>query len=155
MIAFGSMRAIVVKSFGGPETMRLEEVPVPTPGASQVLVRIRAAGINPVDTYIRAGTYAFKPPLPYTPGSDGAGEVESVGSDVNGFKKGDRVYIANDNSGTARTGTFAEFALCAPTQLHALPPKASFGQGAALGVPYATAYRALFMRAHAMPGETV
>ena len=149
------MRAIVVKAFGGPEVMRLEEVPVPSPGPGQLLVRIRAAGINPVDTYIRAGTYAFKPALPYTPGSDGGGEVEAAAPDVTGFKKGDRVYIANDNASTARTGTFAEFALCAATQLHALPQNVSFAQGAALGVPYATAYRALFMRANARAGETV
>ena len=76
------MRAVVVRQFGGPEVMRVEEVPAPAPGAGQVLVRIRAAGINPVDTYVRTGTYAFKPPLPYTPGTDGAGEVEALGPDV-------------------------------------------------------------------------
>lgn len=149
------MRAIVVKEFGGPEVMRVEEVPAPAPGPGQVLVRIRAAGINPVDTYVRSGTYAVKPPLPYTPGSDGAGEVEAIGPDVTSVRKGDRVYIANDNTGSPRTGTFAELALCAATQLHTLPANASFGQGAAIGVPYATAYRALFMRANARPGETV
>jgi NADPH2:quinone reductase len=149
------MRAIVVKQFGGPEVLRLEEVPSPAPGPGQVVVRIRAAGVNPVDAYIRTGTYAQKPALPYTPGNDGAGEVDAVGSDVTRFKKGDRVYIANDNTGSPRTGTYAEMALCAATQLHPLPPQVSFGQGAALGVPYATAYRALFMRAAAKPGETV
>ena len=135
--------------------MRLEDVPAFMPGPTQVVVRIRAAGVNPVDTYVRAGTYAIKPPLPYTPGSDGAGEVEAVGADVKSFKPGDRVYIANDNSGLPRTGTYAEQALCQHTQLHALPANVSFAQGAAMGVPYATAYRALFMRANAKPGETV
>jgi NADPH2:quinone reductase len=149
------MRAVLVRQFGGPEVMRVEEVPAPAPGAGQVLVRIRAAGINPVDTYVRTGTYAFKPPLPYTPGTDGAGEVEALGPDVDAVKNGDRVYIAADNLGPPRSNTFAELALCAATQLHQLPANASFAQGAAIGVPYATAYRALFMRGSARPGDTI
>jgi NADPH2:quinone reductase len=155
MIAFGPMRAIVVREFGGPEVMRVEEVPALTPASSQVLVTIRAAGVNPVDAYIRNGTYVHKPPLPYTPGFDGAGEVSAVGAAVTTVKPGDRVYIANDNTGTPRSGTYAEQALCASTQLQRLPAQVSFGQGAALGVPYSTAYRALFMRGSARPGETV
>jgi NADPH:quinone reductase len=155
MIAFGSMRAIVVREFGGPDVLRLEEVSALTPSSSQVLVTIRAAGLNPVDAYIRSGTYVQKPALPYTPGFDGAGEVAAVGGEVTTVKPGDRVYIANDNMATPRTGTYAAQALCAPAQLHPLPPKVSFAQGAALGVPYATAYRALFMRARATAGETV
>src|SRR4051812_24004768 len=106
------MRAIVVRQFGGPEVMHLEEVPDLSPAAGQALVRVRAAGINPVDTYLRSGTYPVKPPLPYTPGTDGAGEIEAVGADVTNVKNGDRVYIASDNTGGARTGTFAELALC-------------------------------------------
>src|SRR4051812_2197642 len=149
------MRAVLVRQFGGPDVMRVEEVPEPAPGAGQVLVRIRAAGINPVDTYVRTGTYAFKPPLPYTPGTDGAGVVEAVGPDVTSVSSGDRVYIASDNTSTPRSGTFAELAVCAATQIHRLPANSTFAQGAALGVPYATAYRALFMRAGAHPGETV
>lgn len=148
------MRAIVVREFGGPEVMRVETVSL-TPSPAQVLVRVRAAGINPVDTYIRSGAYAIKPPLPYTPGNDGAGEVEAVGADVKGVKPGDRVYLANDNTGLPRTGTYADHALCAPSQLHPLPANVSFSQGAALGVPYGTAVYALFKRAHALPGETV
>jgi NADPH:quinone reductase len=149
------MRAVLVRQFGGPDVMRVEEVPVPAPAGGQVLVRVRAAGINPVDTYLRTGTYAFKPPLPYSPGTDGAGEVEAIGPDVDSVKKGDRVYIASDNVGPPRGGTFAEYAVCAATQLHPLPANASFAQGAAIGVPYATAYRALFMRGGARPGDTV
>jgi NADPH2:quinone reductase len=149
------MRAIVVREFGAPEVMTVETVPDPTPSPSQVLVRVRAVGVNPVDTYIRSGVYANKPPLPYTPGNDGAGEVVEVGADVNGFKPGDRVYIAGDNTGAPRSGLCAEMALCAPTQLHRLPAGVTFAQGAAIGVPYATAYYALFRRAGARPGETV
>jgi NADPH2:quinone reductase len=150
------MRAIVVREFGGPEAMKLENVPTPAPGPSQVLVRMRAAGVNPVETYMRAGVYARKPSLPYTPGSDGAGLVETVGDGVTRFKHGDRVYIAGDNTtAVAGAGTYAEYALCSEAMLHRLPPHVSFGQGAAMGVPYGTAYRALFMRAQAKPGETV
>jgi len=149
------MKAIVVRQFGGPDVLRLEELPDPIPRPSEVLVRVRAAGVNPVDAYIRSGTYVRKPALPYVPGSDGAGEVESVGTDVKGFAPGDRVYIAGFGDKTAGAGTYAERAVCRSNQLHHLPGRASFAQGAALGVPYVTAYRALFHRAAARPGETV
>lgn len=135
--------------------MHVENVPDLTPSASQVLVRVRAVGVNPVDTYIRSGVYAAKPPLPYTPGNDGAGEVLAIGADVTGFVPGDRVFIAGDNLGGARTGLCAEQALCQQTQLHRLPDHVSFDQGAAIGVPYATAYYSLHQRAKARPGETV
>ena len=144
------MKAIRVHEFGGPEVLLVEEGPPPQPGLGQVLVCMQAIGINPVETYIRAGTYAYKPTLPYTPGNDGAGVVEQVGPDVNEFKAGDRVYIAGSIS-----GTYAEFALCKTEQVHPLPPNVSFAQGAAMGTPYATAYRGLFQRADAKPGETV
>jgi len=145
-----SMKAIRVHEFGGPEVLRLEEVPMPRPGPSQVLVRMHAVGVNPVETYIRAGTFGYRPTLPYTPGNDGAGVVEEIGSDVNKLKPGDRVYIARSVS-----GTYAEFALCTTEQVHPLPANVSFEQGAAIGTPYATAYRGLFQRADAKPGETV
>jgi NADPH2:quinone reductase len=139
-----------VKEFGGPEVLQLEEVPTPKPGPGEVLVRIQATGVNPVETYIRAGKYARLPELPYTPGNDGAGVVEKVGADVSEFKAGDRVYTAGSIS-----GTYAEFALCKKEQVHPLPANVSFAQGAAMGTPYATAYRGLFQRAVALPGETV
>lgn len=145
------MKTIRVEQFGEPEVMRLVDVPEPPqPGANQVLVRVRAAGVNPVDTYIRSGNYARKPALPYTPGSDAAGEIEAVGSDVRTFAKGDRVYL----SGSV-TGTYAELAVCEATNIHTLPENVTFAQGAAIGVPYATAYRALFFRGKAHAGETV
>ena len=144
------MKAVRVHEFGGPEVLRLEEVPTPKPGPGQVLVRIHAVGVNPVETYIRAGKYARLPELPYTPGNDGAGVVEQVGADVSEFKAGDRVYTAGSLS-----GTYAEFALCKKEQVHPLPANISFAQGAAMGTPYATAYRGLLQRAVAKPGETV
>jgi NADPH:quinone reductase len=149
------MKAIVVHQFGGPDVLRLEEMPDPKPAAGEVLVRIRAAGVNPVDAYIHTGTYARKPPLPYTPGFDGAGEVEAVGAGVNDVKPGGRVYVAGPGKSGVGAGTYAELAICLPSQLHLLPARASFGQGAALGVPYCTAYRALFQRAWTKPGDTV
>src|SRR5713226_7110409 len=123
------MKAVVVHQFGGPEVLKLEEVPTPKPAAGQVLVRIHAAGVNPYDTYMRAGTYAIKPPLPYTPGSDGAGVVEAIGEGVKKVKPGDRVYTAK-----TVTGAYAEYALTLEEQVHALPEKISFGHGASGGV---------------------
>lgn len=144
------MKAIRVHEFGGPEVMRMEEVPEPKPGKGEVLVRVHAAGVNPVDAYIRSGAYARKPQLPYTPGSDGGGVVESVGEGVRHIHSGDRVYINVSN-----TGTYAQLAVCPESGVHALPKRVTHAQGAALGVPYGTAYRALFHRAQAQPGETV
>src|SRR5947208_9797446 len=110
------MKAIRVSEFGEPKVLRLEDVPTPRAGPGQVLVRMHAIGVNPVETYIRAGTYARLPELPYTPGNDGAGVVEQVGADVNEFKAGDRVYTAG-----SVTGAYAEFALCKKEQVHPLP----------------------------------
>lgn len=135
--------------------MRVEERPTPNPGPTEVLVRVHAAGVNPVDAYIRSGTYTRTPTLPYIPGFDGAGTVEATGAEVMDFKQGDRVYIAFDNVGDAGAGTYSDYALCSPAQLHRLPSRVSYAQGAALGVPYVTAYRALFFRGNARPAETV
>lgn len=143
------MKAIRVHEFGGPEVMTIEELPDPSPGPSQVLVRVKAIGVNPVDNYIRSGTYARKPQLPYTPHTDIGGVVEAVGSAVKTFTSGDRVY------GFAVTGGGAELAICEEAQVQPLPDRATFQQGAAIGVPYATAWRALFIRARAKAGETV
>jgi len=143
------MKAIRVVQFGEPDVMRIETVPDPKPGPGQVLVRIKAAGVNPVDTYIRAGAYT-KPPLPYTPGLDAAGTVEALGTGVRGLAVGDRVYT----SGTL-SGAYAELALCSVDQVHPLPARVSFEQGAGVNVPYATAYRALFYRAHTKAGEAL
>jgi len=144
------MKAIRVHEFGGPEVLQLEDVTVLEAVAGQVVVQVKAAGVNPYDTYMRQGTYAIKPPLPYTPGSDAAGIVDSVGADVMGLASGDRVYL----SGTL-TGAYAEQTLAEAWQVHPLPPKVTFAQGAGINVPYATAFRALFQVAHAQAGETV
>ncbi len=144
------MKAIRVAQFGGPEVLKLEEIPTPTPGIEQVLVRVHAAGVNPYDTYMRAGTYAIKPPLPYTPGSDAAGTVEAVGGGVTKVKAGDRVYTA-----VTVTGAYAEYTLATESQVHLLPESISFAQGAGVWVPYGTAYTALRHHADARAGETV
>src|ERR1700746_1536034 len=107
------MKAIRVHQFGGPDVLRLEEVPTPRPGAGQVLIRMHAIGVNPVETYIRAGTYARLPTLPYTPGNYGAGVIEQIADSVTEFKPGDGVYTAGTVS-----GTYAEFALCRTEQVH-------------------------------------
>jgi NADPH:quinone reductase len=144
------MKAIRVSEFGGPEVLKLQDVPDPKPDSGQVLVRVKAAGVNPVDTYIRAGAYARRPNLPYTPGSDAAGIVETVGPNVKQFKPGDRVYTNG-----SITGVLAELALCEEFRVHHLSAKLSFAQGAALGVPYGTAFRALFQRGRGKAGESV
>jgi NADPH2:quinone reductase len=144
------MKAIVVHEFGGPEVLKLEEVPTPKPVAGQVLVRVHAVGVNPYDTVMRNGSYAVKPALPYTPGSDGAGVIEAVGPGVAKVKPGDRVYTAK-----TLTGAYAEYALALEGQVHALPAKASFAQGAGVWVPYGTAYHALHHSAQAHASETV
>jgi NADPH2:quinone reductase len=144
------MRAIRVNSFGGPENLLFEDVAEPRAGAGQVIVRIHAAGVNPVDTYIRGGAHAVKPDLPYTPGIDGAGTVVAAGPEVTRFVPGDRVYVS-----AAQAGTYAETIACAESQAYRLPAAASFEQGAAIGVSYVTAFRALFQIARAVPGESV
>ena len=143
------MKAIVAHEFGGPGVMKLEDVPSPVPGNGQVMVRIHAVGVNPVDTYILSGSYARKPQLPYIPGTDIGGIVESVGSGVSRHRVGDRVYAH------AAPGGYAELVAVDEWQVHPLPEPVSFAQGAALGVPYATAWRALFIRAQARAGDTV
>lgn len=130
--------------------MKFEEAATPEPQEKQVLVRIKAAGVNPVDTYIRSGVYAQKPDLPYTPGKDGAGVVEAVGANVSKFKAGDRVLTAD-----AGSGTYAEFAVFDESGLIRLPENVSFEEGAGVFVPYATAWRALFEKAKGKSGETV
>ena len=144
------MKAIRVHRTGGPEVLRLEERPDPVPGPGELVLRVEAIGVNPVDAYQRAGSQGRSPQLPFTPGSDAAGVVERVGDGVTAFREGDRVYTDH----RAREA-YAERMLCREEQLHRLPEGVSFPAGASLGVPYATAYRALFQRGGARSGERV
>lgn len=143
------MKAIRVHQFGGPEVLLVEEVPAPAPGPGQVLVRLHAVGVNPVETYQRSGSNPTIK-LPWTPGMDAAGVVEAAGPGVSRAKPGDRVYTSD-----AITGAYAELALCEERSVHRLPANITFQQGAAINIPYATAYRALFHRARAQAGELV
>ncbi len=144
------MKAIRVSEYGGPSVLKLEEVPTPQPGSNQVLVRNHAVGINPVDTYLRSNTDNRGPKLPYTPGADSAGVIEAVGAGVTSVKAGDRVYV-----GGTLSGAYAELSLCEVGHVHPLAANASYAQGAAVNIPYATAYHALFNRSNGQPGETV
>ena len=144
------MKAIRVHQLGGPEVLVLEDVAAPKPAEGQVLVRVRAAGVNPADTYARSGASSTKPELPYTPGSDAAGTVEAVGGGVTHVKPGERVYTARTLS-----GAYAELALAAASQVHRLPERVGFGEDTGLYVPYGTAYRALRQIARGRAGETV
>jgi hypothetical protein len=138
------MKAIRVHQFGSPEVLRLEEVPDPRPARGQLVVRVHAAGVNPVEAYVRSGIYASLPDLPYTPGTDAGGVVEAVGEGASTFAVGDRVFATH-----SLTGTYAEKTVCEVAHVFPLPPSVSFAQGAAIGVPYGTAWRALFQKARA------
>ncbi len=142
------MKAIQVREFGEPEVMRLVELDIPEPGDEDVLIDVEAIGVNPVDTYIRAGNYPVLPHLPFIPGKDVGGNVIKVGAGVKKWKEGDRVYSAGTIS-----GGYAEYALCHQSQIFSLPENMNFAQGAAMGVPGAAAWRALFTRARAIQGE--
>jgi len=144
------MKRVRVHQFGGPEALQIEEAPDPRPGPGEVLVKAHAIGINPVETYIRSGSYTPRPELPYAPGTDASGTVEEIGEGVTDIQPGDRVY----SSGTV-TGAYAEKVLCERFQVHRLPPNVPFAKGAALGVPYTAAYRALFQRAGTRPGDVL
>ena len=135
------MRAVRVHEFGDPDVLQVEEVPQPEPVQGEVLVRVQAAGVNPFEAYVREGRYTELPALPYTPGCDAAGARVDTG---------ERVYVTDSLS-----GTYAEYALCPTEAVRPLPDGLSYAQGAAIGVPYFTAYRALIQRAAAVAGERI
>lgn len=144
------MRAIRVAELGNPDVLKVEQVPTPEPASDEVLIEIKAIGVNPVDTYIRSGYQGYNPTVPYTPGYDAAGVVVGVGDKVNSFDVGARVYLSG-----AIDGTYAEFALCKVNQINPIPDHMTFAEGACLFVAYVTAYRGLVQRAKAITGETV
>jgi NADPH2:quinone reductase len=143
------MKAIRVHEFGGPEVLVIEEVTKPIPGKGEVVVAVKAIGVNPVETYLRSGANP-KLPRPYTPGVDAAGIVEAVGEGVTNVKESDRVY-----TGDSISGSYAEYSLCDADAVYKLPDNISFEEAAGLNIPYGTAYRGLFQKAKAQPGETV
>jgi NADPH2:quinone reductase len=143
------MKAICVHRFGGPEELRLEDVHNPVAAGGQVVVSVASVGVNPLETYVRAGKYGPKE-FPYTPGTDAAGVIDSIGPGVDQFKVGQRVYVYHPPG-----GAYAQKMLCKAEHVHALPDRLSFEQGAAVGVPFATAYRAMFIRGHAQPSQTI
>lgn len=143
------MRVIEVQSFGGPEVLKIAEKKIPEATEGSVVIRVMAVGVNPVETYIRAGTYPVLPELPYVPGGNCAGVVERVGRGASKFKAGDRVYTSSGN------GAYGEYCLCDEKAAYPLPENVSFEAGAAVGVPAATAYRALFIRGEGKAGGKV
>ncbi len=149
------MKAIQVSVFGGPDVLQYTDIPTPEPGPFQVRVRLHFAGVNPNETYVRTGTYAFHiPDLPYTPGYDGAGVVDAIGEGVTELAVGDRVFVAALLAKHS-TGTYAQYVVCDAAVVHPLPPAVSFAAGASLGIPAFAAHRALMQRGRAQPGETV
>lgn len=148
------MKAIRAHSFGGPEVLQLDEIDDPVPGPGEIVVDVKAAGVNPADTYMRGGAYAIVPDLPYIPGGDAAGIVSAVGEGAAAHEIGDHVYIGT-SLGFDMTGCYAEKVVRPEDNAIALPDGVSFAQGAALGVPYGTAHYGLFARGGAKLGETV
>lgn len=144
------MKSIVINQFGGPEVPEIEERDAPVFEDTQILIRVKAIGVNPVETYFRSGSHDYKPRLPFVPGTDCAGIVEDVGVKVKKVKKGDRVYT----SGTV-SGAYAEYTVCTERQAHILPEDIDFSDGASINIPYGTAYRALLHKAGSEAGESV
>jgi len=144
------MKAIRVHQFGDPEVMQFEDIAGLKPAPDEILIEVKAAGVNPVDAYIRTGQYAVKPFLPYTPGMDAAGIIKAVGLKITRWRPGNRVYTFG-----SRTGTYAQEMLCAESQIFPLPWNVTFQQGACVGVPYATAYRAFVQKARVKAKQTV
>jgi NADPH2:quinone reductase len=144
------MKAVVVENYGGPEVLTVRELGKPAPGPGRLLIKLHAAGINPVDSYQCSGAQGYTPSLPFTPGIDGAGTVDDIGEGVIGFSVGMKVYVAG-----SLTGTYAEYCLCSPGQVFPLPEKLNMAEGACLGVPYFTAARALFTCGRASSSDNI
>lgn len=142
------MKAIQIAGYDGPSAVQLNDVPTPEPGADQVLIRVHAAGVSFPELLQTRGQYQMKPEMPFTPGSEVAGEVVSA-PDESGFAPGDRV------AAMVMLGGFAEYAVAPADCTFALPEQLTYAEGAALPLNYLTAHFALVTRAHLQPGETV
>ena len=143
------MKAVLCKEYGPPEKLSVEEVPDLTPGKGQVVVAVKACGVNFPDTLIIQGKYQFKPPLPFSPGGEVAGVVKSVGEGVTNVKPGDPVIAF------ASWGGFAEEMVAEAAQLIPIPPGLDFPTASAFVLTYGTSIHALKDRAQIQPGETL
>ncbi len=148
------MKAAYIQQPGPPENIRFGDLPRPEPKPGQVLVRIRAVAVNPIDTYIRAGMVRMELPQPYIVGSDLAGVVESLGPGVTRFRPGDRVWGSNQGF-FGRQGTFAEYAAVDQQWLHPTPAGVADQQAAAIALVGITAHLGTFGRARLTSGETL
>ncbi|MGC8743208.1 MAG: NADPH:quinone reductase [Verrucomicrobiia bacterium] len=148
------MKAAFITKTGTPEVIEYGELPTPEPAKQQVLVRVKAVSVNPIDTYIRAGMIQMNIKFPYIIGCDLAGVVEEVGESVTKFKKGDRVWGTNQGL-FGRPGTFAEFAAVDEQWLYPIPDRVSDDDAAAIALVGITAHLGLFRDAKLMPGESI
>lgn len=147
------MKAVRIHKYGGPEVLVYEDVPTPEPGPAQVLVRIEAASVNPIDVAIREHRFPTPKQPPRILGADGAGVVARVGEEITGVTPGERVFFSG--LGVGSEGSYAEYALIAATQAVPMPAELSFAQAAALGMAWPAAYYGLIRRGAVAAGETV
>lgn len=143
------MRGVVVREFGTPESLAIEEIASPQPGADEILIDVHAVGVNFVDLLVIGGTYQFLPPRPFTPGKLPAGNVIAIGTNVTGFAIGDRVLT------TAEQGGYAEQATALAAHSYHIPKAMSFTDAAAMALAFDTAWFALRERARLVAGESV
>ena len=148
------MKAAYYETTGGPDVIRVGDLPNPTPGPGEVRVKVAAASVNPIDTYLRAGTAQPSVPTTTIPGRDYAGTVDAVGPGVTRVKVGDRVWGANQGSG-GRPGAFAEYTTAGEDWVYPLPAGVGFRDAAGAALVGVTAHLGLFLRAGLKAGETV
>ncbi|WP_146403715.1 NADPH:quinone reductase [Planctomycetes bacterium CA13] len=148
------MKAAFFESPGSPDVIQVGELPDPTCGHNQVVIRVYAVSVNPIDTYVRSGTVTFDSPAPHIIGCDAAGVIEQAGENVNAFAVGDRVWCTNQGL-LGRQGTFAERIAVDAATCYPLPENVSCDEGAACALVGITAHLGLFREADIQPGETI